>query len=36
MFARGHAIPLVFEPDTELMEHGCSGNNEYIVPKSDC
>ena len=26
-------IPLVFQPDTELMEHACSGNNKYIVLK---
>jgi hypothetical protein len=26
-------IPLVFEPDTELMEHACSENNTDIVPK---
>ena len=22
-----------FQPDTELMEHACSENNKYIVPK---
>jgi hypothetical protein len=26
-------IPLVFQPDTELMEHACSENNNYTVPK---
>jgi hypothetical protein len=26
-------IPLVFQPDTELMEHACSENNKYIVSK---
>ena len=26
-------IPLVFQPDTELMEHSYSENNKYIVPK---
>ena len=26
-------IPLVFQPDTELMDHACSENNKYIVPK---
>ena len=25
--------PFVFQPDTELMEHACSENNKYIVPK---
>ena len=25
-------IPL-FQPGTELMEHACSENNKYIVPK---
>jgi hypothetical protein len=31
MFARGHSRSLVFHPDTELMEHACSENNNYIV-----
>jgi hypothetical protein len=25
--------PFVFQLDTELMEHACSENNKYIVPK---
>jgi hypothetical protein len=26
-------IPLVFQPDTEPMEHACGENNNDIVPK---
>ena len=30
---RTFTIPLVFQPDTELMEHACSENNKCVVSK---
>jgi hypothetical protein len=33
LFAVDIHDPLVTQPDTKLMEHACSENNKYIVPK---